>query len=276
MSLAIVFKGTEGLVLAVDSRVTLTVPIPVPPGTPPVFVPSTFDNATKFLQVNGQKYIGAVTYGLGAIGQQEPRTAHSFIPEFEAELKKDEGSRLSVKTFAERLGQFFLNKWTEHGMPEKVDPSQVMVFYVAGFDEGEPYGRVYELHIPSAPTPKEWHVGAFGVIWGGQCEFVQRLISGFDPQLFEITKDFLQLTDEKKNELQAHIISKIQASIPFPFLPLQDCVNLAILLIRATMTIQTFTVGLRGVGGAIDVATITRTAGLQMIQSKSITGEVVK
>ena len=63
MSLAIVFKGPEGLALAVDSRVTLTVQLP----GQNVVIPSTFDNATKLLQIQGQTHIGVVTYGLGAL-----------------------------------------------------------------------------------------------------------------------------------------------------------------------------------------------------------------
>lgn len=67
--------------------------------------------------------------------------------------------------------------------------------------------------------------------------------------------------------------TRLQAPIPFQFLPLQDCVNLSILLIRTTIAIRTFLVGIRGVGGAIDVATITRTEGLEAIQLKRVTGE---
>src|SRR5438552_2555883 len=97
MSLGIAFKGAEGIVLAADSRVTLMAmiagqqaPGQQAPGqqAPGLAIPSTFDNATKLLRVTGQDFVGAVTYGVGAIGQQQPRTAHSFIPEFEAELAK--------------------------------------------------------------------------------------------------------------------------------------------------------------------------------------------
>ena len=63
MSLGIVFKGTEGIVLAADSRVTLfgTLPSPGLPNSPQVVVPATFDNASKMLRVKGQKFVGAVT-----------------------------------------------------------------------------------------------------------------------------------------------------------------------------------------------------------------------
>jgi hypothetical protein len=270
MSLAIVFKGTEGLVLAVDSRVTLNTTVPGAAGQPNLILSSTFDNATKFLKVNGHEYVGAVTYGTGAIGQREPRTAHSFIPELEEHIGK---GRLSVKDFAAQLGQFFLQKWTEHKMPSVVDPLQDMVFIVGGFDLGEPYGRVYELHIPSTPEPVELNADDFGVVWGGQSEFIHRLISGYDPRVVQLTQEFLSLPDEKVKDLLGHLKGKVQAAIPFQFLPLQDCVNLAILLIRTTMTIQTFLVNMRGVGGAIDVATITRTDGLRKVQLKEIRGE---
>src|SRR5579871_4437040 len=86
MSLGIVFKCPEGLVLAVDSRVTLNAEMR-PPGAPhPIILPSTFDNATKLLKINAQQYVGAITYGAGAIGHPAPRTAHSFLPEFETVL----------------------------------------------------------------------------------------------------------------------------------------------------------------------------------------------
>jgi hypothetical protein len=59
MTLAIVFKGTEGIVLAADSRVTLQFQIP---GTQ-LLTPAHFDNATKLLKVGKQKYVAAVTFG---------------------------------------------------------------------------------------------------------------------------------------------------------------------------------------------------------------------
>ena len=94
MSLGIVFKGTEGIVLAVDSRVTLMaqlqaqMQLPSASGVqPPVLLmPASFDNATKLLKVKGQDFVGAVTYGRGALGMSEPRTAHSFIPELETQI----------------------------------------------------------------------------------------------------------------------------------------------------------------------------------------------
>jgi hypothetical protein len=236
-----------------------------------MFLPSTYDNAIKLLRVKGQSHVGAVTYGVGAIGETEPRTAHSYISEFEQELGNT--GRLSVQEFSSRLSKFFLKKWQDQKMPSI--QGQDMVFLVGGYDEGAPYGKVFDIYIPSRPTPFEWHsgLGQFGLVWGGQREYADRLLQGFDDRLPEIAKGFLSLDDQKREELRLHLKAQLQAPVPFAFLPLQDCVDFAIFLIRTTITMQHWLLGLRGVGGAIDVAVITQTDGFTNIQRKKITGE---
>jgi hypothetical protein len=63
MTLAIAVKGTEGIVLAVDSRVTVQVIHPGAQGGPNNVIPATYDNATKLLKVPKQQFVGAITYG---------------------------------------------------------------------------------------------------------------------------------------------------------------------------------------------------------------------
>ena len=269
MSLGIAFKGPEGIVLAADSRVTLTAEMQR--GEEKMMLPSTFDNATKLLQIAGHNYVGAVTYGLGAIGQQEPRTAHSFLSEFEDVLVKDNNGRLAVEDFAGRFSDFFARQWADK-MPDDYSGPD-MTFLIGGFDKGAPYGKVFKVNIPSNPVPEEQNAGLFGVTWGGQLEYTTRLIKGFDPQLPSVVQNFLGLTDEQRTALKDHLEGELASRIPYPFLPLQDCVDLSIFLIRTTMEIQSWIVGVRGVGGAIDVATITRTDGFKPVQRKTIVGQ---
>jgi hypothetical protein len=276
MSLGVAFKGPEGIVLAADSRVTLTSEEDVKGKI--VLLPSMFDNATKLLRMKGQDFVGVVTYGLGGIGQEEPRTAHSFLPEFEAELaqtqaKEDEKkNRLSVEDFARKLSDFFLRQWKDKMPEDYAGPD--MVFLVGGFDKGAAYGSVYKIEIPSNPEPTEQSVGAsFGVTWGGQLTHATRLIKGFDPRVPSAVQDYLKLSNEQTEKLQQYLEERFSSRIPYPFLPLQDCVDFSIFLIRTTMEFQNWTIGVRGVGGAIDVATITRTDGFQPIQYKKILGQ---
>jgi hypothetical protein len=274
MSLGIAFKGPEGIVLAADSRATLNVQVQTPQGH--MLLPAAFDNATKLLKVNGQDHVGAVTYGAGAIGLQEPRTPHSFVPEFEASLQGKK--RLSVEDFAKKLSDFFMERWTKGGMPNPVQPGMDMIFLVGGYDPDATYGKVFEIYIPSKPVPREViPTGVFGAVWGGQSQIATRLLNGFDPTAPQVIRDFLKVPLQGKqgepDPLDTELKTKFSAKIPWQFLPLQDCVDLSILVLRTTIALQKWTIDVRGVGGAIDLATITRTEGFKYVQQKQIVGE---
>lgn len=269
MSLGIAFKGPEGIVLAADSRVTINAE--QRQNNSRIILPATFDNATKLLKFTNLKHVGVVTYGLGVLGQKQFRTAHSFLPEFEDELGDTE--RLGVQDFSKRLSDFFMKQWKAL-MPSAVEPQDNMFFLVGGYNKGEPYGRLFQFAIPSDPTPFEQNKGEFGLVWGGQAQIVYRLLNGFDPKLPHLVQQHLKLTDGDREGLREFVRKHLGMAIPYPFLPLQDCVDLSVLLIRTTIELQSFMVGgVRGVGGAIDVATITRTDGFKAIQQKTIEGE---
>lgn len=267
MSLGIVVKGPEGLVLAADSRVTLSA------RSPQGLIHVNFDNATKLLSFSAHDYIGAVTYGQAAINL---RTAASLLPEFEAtQFKETENNRIPVLDFATSLSNFFKEQWGEWAKELPRDyAGPDMTFLVGGFNENEPYGRVYGFDIPSKPEPVEQQPNSkeFGVTWGGQRQFVDRLLHGYDEILFEVVSKTLEL-DSEKIELLREALNQIQMPLPLQALPLQDCVNLAIFMIRTTISAQDLTVGIRGVGGPIDVATITRNEGLKFVQRKAMVGE---
>ena len=263
MSIGIVIKGPEGLVLAADSRITLT----ATPREGGATIQVNYDNAQKVLKFTHPNIsIGVVTYGLGAIGL---RSAYSFLPEFEASLPDE---RLTVEDFAKHQSDFFLQQW-QSTMPEDYT-GPPMIFVTAGFNENEPYGRVYESQIPTAPDPVEQHSNDFGITWGGQREIVDRLIKGYDGRMLHITSNNLQLDNSQIQELQ-QAFEPLQMQIPLPVLPLQDCIDLAIFFIRTTIDAQKLTVGVRGCGGPIDVATITRLEGFKFVQAKQIRGEKV-
>jgi hypothetical protein len=263
MSLGIVIKGPEGLVLAAESRVTLSAE-----SSNGQKIHVNFDNATKLLSFSSPNTtVGVVNYGLAAIGL---RTPHSFVPEFEAGLPLD---RLSVHDFAKRLSDFFMQQW-QAVMPADYSGPNIS-FVIGGFNEDEPYGRVFLVEIPKASTPVDQHTDQreFGLTWGGQREFVDRLVKGYDYRLPKIISDTLDL-QPSQFELVEQALSSLAMSIPLQAMPLQDCVNLAIFFIRTTITAQRLTVGIRGCGGPIDVAIITRRRGLRYIQRKEVIGEI--
>jgi len=275
MSLGIALKGPEGIVLAADSRVTLMTQMQFP-NQPPCLIPASFDNATKLLRAKGHDYVAAVTYGAGAIGAQQPRTAHSFLPEFERELGED---RVTVLEFATKIGGFFMRQWQASKMPITGNPENDMIFLVGGYSTNEAYGEVYEVHVPSNPTPvQKVPVGEFGMVWGGQRGITDRIVQGFDSAAMPVIYDALNIPKGQRDpaKLEVELKTKLQLKMPIQFLPLQDCVDYAIFLIRATILLQKWIIDVRGVGGAVDVATITRTDGFRPVQLKTIVGEQIK
>jgi len=117
-------------------------------------------------------------------------------------------------------------------------------------------------------------VSDFGAAWGGQREITDRLLDGFDPRAPEIAKQFFG-GQRDAAALQQELKRQVGIRIPWQFLPLQDCVDLSIFLIRTTITLQKWIVDIRGVGGAVDVATITRTGGFRPVQQKQVVGEKI-
>ena len=225
-----------------------------------------YDNATKLLTFEGQDHIAAVTYGAAAIGA---RTAHSFLPEFEVRVK--EGS-LSVEKFCENLRDFFLERWDSEMPKDYFGPD--MTFIVGGFDKNDAYGKVFLFSIPKGKTIEPRNPGEknFGMTWGGQLELASRMIHGFDPALPELINKTLTLNDDQKAKLEASL-RQLEFPIPYQVLPLQDSINLAISMLRSTITFQSLGASIRGVGGPLEVAVVTRVSGVKYIQRKELHGE---
>ena len=258
-------KGPSGLVVAADSRVTLTAQPPAGGAAYQVH----FDNASKLLRFGSpHNFVAAVTYGQALVPGQE-RTAESFLPELQAALPQQ---RLTVDAFAQAVSDFYVAQWGAAMTNYQGDP---MIFGVAGFDENAPYGRTFLFQIPNAPAPVEQLPGAqeFGATWGGQTEIVDRILKGYQTGLDTRIVQALGLGQPQTAQLQQTLGSE-QMVIPIGVMALQDCVNLAITLIRTTIAMQQLSVGIRGVGGPIDIVTITRTEGIRPVRFKEVTADV--
>ena len=272
MSLGIVVKCPEGLVLAAESRITLGAKLNTPQGSQQI--PVYFDNATKLLSFSEPNIsVGVVTYGQAVIGQQLQRTAASFLPEFESGLPKE---RLTILDFAKKISEFYLKQWQETMPPDdQIANIPNMTFVVAGFDINNIYGQVYLIEIPRAPEPVEKNKGnQFGITFGGQNEIVSRIMMGYDIRLPNTLKKGLNLSPEQAIKF-SELINQFKLAVPLQALALQDGIDLACFFIRTTIDAQKLSIGVRGVGGDIDIAVIKRNQNLDFIQQKKEHGELV-
>lgn len=273
MSLGVAVKGPEGIVLAADSRITLFAQFNT--GNQ---LPVYFDNATKLFSFTNEshKHIGIVTYGQAVIGG---RSAHSFLPELENVLISEFGDeRQSTRDYADLIRKFFKQRWNEfleHQQNTLIDQIPPMVFIVGGYDPGKPYSTVFRFSLPQDNELEERNPGDsnFGISWGGQLEYASRLLHGYDPRILKIIKETLAPSAKQMKLLESKLKQNVEMRVPYDVLPLQDCINLAILLIKTTISAQDLAIDVRGVGGLIELATITRSEGFSFVQKKNIKGE---
>lgn len=112
-------------------------------------------------------------------------------------------------------------------------------------------------------------IGTFGLISAGAAHADH----GAAVVPVQLALGLRSLTDAQRDQLVA-ALEPLQMSLPLQAMALQDCVDLAIFFIRTTIAAQRLTVTVRGVGGPIDVATVTRQNGLAFVQRKSVVGEL--
>lgn len=265
MSLVAVVKGPEGVVLGADTRLTLTVTDPNGSRRD-----VTYDNATKFLTFQQSPcgaHVAAVSYGNAIIGG---RSVPSYTPEIQLQMDL---LPATVEDYAKHISKFFSDKWAQigHGNPDAQRGS--ITFIVAGYDSNRPHGSIYDFTIPNNPAPRQHYEGTFGMRWGGQLNMVNRIVYGFDPQLLPLISDKLSVPRGRAQQVVEAARSHLEYAIPYQMLPLQDCIDLVTFLIRTTITAQGLSTGIRGVGGTIEVASITRTGGFGWVQKRELRGE---
>src|SRR4030067_1211777 len=168
MTIAIVVKVGEGLVLGADSAVSL----PTPAGT----IAHIFNYGRKLYNVLDYP-IGIVTWGLGMI---ENRNIESLIKEFEnteqvIAQKKD----WMVKDLAKLLFTFMQSKYNSSPFQQMKPPPQLGMM-IAGYSNNTFFPEVYEIVIPTNNSPEELFPAQngkpqFGSMWRGMTDALVRL-----------------------------------------------------------------------------------------------------
>ncbi len=153
-------------------------------------------------------------------------------------------------------------------------------FMVSGFNRDDSYqsAMVYvpgnmEVKRDSKKTGQEYGAG-----WIGQTDVLGRIVLGFDgrmgnlPLIQKITSD-----EEGKKEFRKQL-GGLEYAIQWGTMTLQDAIDFSVLAIETTTAIQRFSDGIKadpgdipGVGGAIDIAVITKDKGFVWISKKKLT-----
>ena len=111
--------------------------------------------------------------------------------------------------------------------------------------------------------------GGFGVLWDGQYEALNRLILGLG---YDIGGALVRhgVAPQDAGRLQENLVKDLYATLAVPAMPIQDAIDLARFLVETTIGFVRFAVFLpKSVGGAVEIAAITKHEGFRWVQRKS-------
>lgn len=266
MTIVVGVATPDGIVLAADSRMTLT----LDDGNGGVRHRIGSDTGEKVFEVCGRYAVA--TFGDAMIGTQ---TIAGVMAEFEAEFESQDapdGSK-DVAQFADRLGEYFQQRYAaaraEAGNPVSDDEEGALGFLIAGYDASG-VGHVYDVLIPKGERVGD---GLFtsqgGIAPRGQTDVIWRLLRGFDADA--ATGIGIEIDESLDQDLMG-----LWYNVIYP-VTLQDAIDLGMFLIRTTIDMQRFSdgllahpVGVPGCGGPVNMIAVKQN-GVEWVSRASLT-----
>lgn len=266
MTLAVTVVCQDGVVVAADSRTTLANHRMLRVGSD--FTHKVFESGR----------VAVATYGEAFVAD---RSIASHMGEFAV---VEAGNCDHPGPTARKLADFFGDRYDAHvaGAPDDAPPPGVAAlgFLVSGYDDAG-VGEAWEVTLPDrAVEPIATTANGGGAAWRGQSDVVTRIVRGSDLELLERLAAAHKLADEL--DALSHLLDACSYRIPFDSMNLQDGIDFAVLCIRTTIDVQRLTLGpvattpefsWPGVGGPIEIATVTATRGFGWVQRTSVQGE---
>jgi hypothetical protein len=156
--------------------------------------------------------------------------------------------------------------------PTKPDLGFVVGGYSTGDDLAEEYQIGYfggDLVGPTLLRPKN----VTGATWNGQIEAASRLVIGYSPFLPSVLATALKQDEaEIRDLLNKSANQALNPQLVQAVMPLQDAVDLATFLVDLSIQFARFSPGASTVGGAIEVAAISKHEGFKWIARKHYFG----
>lgn len=268
MTLAVTVVCQDGVVVAADSRTTLGNHRMLRVGS---------DFTHKVFAPGG---VAVATYGEAFVDE---RSIASHMAEFAV---VEAGNCAHPGPTARKLAAFFGDRYDGHraalGDDEGAPPPGVAAlgFLVSGYDDAG-VGEAWEVTLPDRAVEQiATTANGGGAAWRGQSDVVTRIVRGADLELLVRLAAVHKLGAELDAVMP--MLDECSYRIPFDSMNLQDGIDFAVLCIRTTIDVQRLTLGplatapefsWPGVGGPIEIATVTATGGFAWVQRTSVQGE---
>ncbi len=260
MTIIVSVKINDGIVMAADSAGTM--------GSGQVYT-----HANKITNLCEGLPIGAMSTGAGGIGNESVETLLKDLRRrFDGrdpvgpEWRLDHAS-YTMEAVAHRLRSFLFD--------EKAalcpDPTNLQL-RVCGYSAGRPLAEVWEVSMAGRVCPPPRRImdeNGFGVLWDGQYEALNRLILGLGVDIGDALVRH-GVSPQHASRVQEGLVRDLYATLAVPAMPIQDAIDLARFLVETTIGFVRFAVFLpKSVGGAVEIAAITKHEGFRWVQRKS-------
>lgn len=266
MTVCVAVKVHDCIVFAADSASTLS-----RTGTDGVSqVLNVYNNADKVFNLHRDLPLVAMTCGMGHIGD---RSISNLAKEMRFELSKGDNSiaadSYTVKSVVDRAHEFIARRYHDAiGAPRNGD---YLEFWVGGYGSSNKHGEIWKIVISDGVTLAPSQVNAAddgqGIFWGGQGQAISRLLLGIDPAFVDALKQ-AGVDKTVASTLFTAASNRMETPVLHATMPTIDAIRLADFLVDTTKSYFSFAFGSDIVGGATDIATVTKWEGFKWIRRK--------
>jgi hypothetical protein len=271
MTIAVAVQVHDGIVLSSDSASTLFAE--VQPGQSAIV--NVYNNANKIFNLLKGAPIGAMTYGMGALGAASISTlAKDLRRRFCGDDPSHTSWKLDLNTYtieevAKRAREFLYNEcYVPLGIPPA--PGVQFGFAVGGYSAGAQLAELWGMAIENGACAAPVNLMAQGDAKAhafGEPETFSRLMLGYSQRIGEA----LQKMGVQPADVPAAIAliqSETQCQMVEAPMPIQDAIDLAEYLVHSTAMYTRFKRGAPTVGGPIEIAAITKHEGFKWVRRK--------
>jgi hypothetical protein len=266
MTVCVAVKVHDCIVFAADSASTLT--STNPDGSQVVL--NVYNNADKVFNLHRELPLVAMTAGMGHIGG---RSISSLAKELRLRLTSGDAkidmASYAVSDVVDIAANFFRDAYEAQSNDK--NPNDYLEFWIGGYGSSNEHGEIWKLSIVSGrfedPLQLNKETDAQAIYWGGQGTAIARLLLGVDNDFVQamidegIDPDLSQVMYNKaRQRLETQLLSAT--------MPVIDVIRLAEFLVETTKGYFSFAFGSDIVGGATDLATVTKYEGFKWIKRK--------
>jgi hypothetical protein len=272
VTIAISIKVNDGVVLAADSAGSLVAQV----NNTPVVV-QVYNNANKVFNLRKGLPIGALSWGVGAIGKASIST---LLKDLRARFSGTDANHpdwhldpqtYTVEQVAIRVREFLFD---EHYVPIFASWTQkpVMGLIVAGYGAGCGLADEYKIEIDAngvcnAPVLVR-PTNECGAMWSGEPEAITRLLTGHSPALAGLLSPVLAIPEAQFTAAIGQIQAQLSAQLLNDAMPIKDAIDVAEFLVELTCKFSRYTPGAATVGGPVEIAAITKHEGFKWVTRK--------